>query len=1042
MLLPAHKLILKHASDFFEAMFRFDSKEPKTENASVQSAVKVPDVEPAAFRVMLSFIYADDLSELNGENAMAVLYAAKKYGVNGLISSQCLQKIPIPNLSNVLLAYAQARLLDLETVMFTATMSSAVERMARQNMRRPAIVYNGSAGLSTEQVAILAFCQRVQRLSIGRILAFGFGMSCPIAVQREGEAVKIVPRDHRLVSGPSGAAAMLCALMSLATGRLCRADTAVTAGLGGATHQLAGVGGLRPNGSGARRTPGTARDGGGERQRVACVAGGCEGCGTAGVRGRHTRLADRSEAYVLIAKEIVNVQHEALIVLGNYSMQAWDGFFAAYVHVNTLATAEDGGNANARLEHLVMAKVHEEGTAAMAVTGMICQATARELRFSLTKCTGTNPKAAEGQSPEFTQRKLTANGPGSHRPCSVSKDGIPITGTQPISISITGTQPISIPITGTQFSDVNHWDSTHQHSNHWDSTNQPNHWDSILRRQSLGLNPSPLQSLGLNPSAQSLGLNPSPLQSLGLNPSAFQSLGLNPSAQSLGLNQSPLQSLGLNLSAFQSLGLNPSAQSLGLNPSPLQSLGLNPSAFQPLGLNPSAFQPLGLNPSAFQSLGLKPSAFQSLGLNPSAFQSLGLNLSAFQPLGLNPSAFQSLGLNPSAFQSLGLNQSAQSLGLNSPTSITGTQPISISITGTQPISPITGTQPISIPITGTQFSDVNHWDSTHRHSNHWDSTHRHSNHWDSTNQPNHWDSILRRQSLGLNPSAFQSLGLNPSAFQSLGLNPSAFQSLGLNPSAQSLGLNPSPLNHWDSTHRHSNHWDSTYQHSNHWDSILRRQSLGLNPSAFQSLGLNPSAFQSLGLNQSAQSLGLNSPTSITGTQPIGIPITGTQPIGIPITGTQPVGIPITGTQPISPITGTQPITTQSLGLNPSAFQSLGLNVSAFQSLGLNPSAFQPLGLNPSAFQSLGLNPSAQSLGLNPSPLNHWDSTHRHSNHWDSTYQHSNHWDSTHQHSNHWDSTHRHSNHWDSSHQHLNHWDSIHRHFNHWDSTHQHSNHGT
>ncbi|KAL3122958.1 hypothetical protein niasHT_009736 [Heterodera trifolii] len=322
MLLPAHKLILKHASDFFEAMFRFDSKEPKTENASVQSAVKVPDVEPAAFRVMLSFIYADDLSELNGENAMAVLYAAKKYGVNGLISSQCLQKIPIPNLSNVLLAYAQARLLDLETVMFTATMSSAVERMARQNMRRPAIVYNGSAGLSTEQVAILAFCQRVQRLSIGRILAFGFGMSCPIAVQREGEAVKIVPRDHRLVSGPSGAAAMLCALMSLATGRLCRADTAVTAGLGGATHQLAGVGGLRPKTEAVRDA------------RLARLV-----MAEANANEWHALPVDvKGEAYVLIAKEIVNVQHEALIVLGNYSMQAWDGFFAAYVHVNTLAT--------------------------------------------------------------------------------------------------------------------------------------------------------------------------------------------------------------------------------------------------------------------------------------------------------------------------------------------------------------------------------------------------------------------------------------------------------------------------------------------------------------------------------------------------------------------------------------------------------------------------------------------------------------------------------------------------------------------------------
>ncbi|KAL3071045.1 hypothetical protein niasHT_040129 [Heterodera trifolii] len=39
-------------------------------------AVKVPDVEPKAFQVMLSFIYSGDLDDLNGDNAMAVLYAA------------------------------------------------------------------------------------------------------------------------------------------------------------------------------------------------------------------------------------------------------------------------------------------------------------------------------------------------------------------------------------------------------------------------------------------------------------------------------------------------------------------------------------------------------------------------------------------------------------------------------------------------------------------------------------------------------------------------------------------------------------------------------------------------------------------------------------------------------------------------------------------------------------------------------------------------------------------------------------------------------
>ncbi|KAL3105176.1 hypothetical protein niasHT_028848 [Heterodera trifolii] len=104
-LLSAHKIILVSASEVFEAMFRFDSQNGKAEN-------EVPDVEAAAFKVMLSFIYADDLSELNGDNAMAVLCAADKYGIEGLVS-HCVQ-IPIQNLPNVFLAHAKARLFSLE----------------------------------------------------------------------------------------------------------------------------------------------------------------------------------------------------------------------------------------------------------------------------------------------------------------------------------------------------------------------------------------------------------------------------------------------------------------------------------------------------------------------------------------------------------------------------------------------------------------------------------------------------------------------------------------------------------------------------------------------------------------------------------------------------------------------------------------------------------------------------------------------------------------------------------------------------------------
>ncbi|KAL3105116.1 hypothetical protein niasHT_028788 [Heterodera trifolii] len=69
--LPAHQLILKNASDVFEEMFRSSVNCP---------VVEVRDVEAAAFKVMLSFIYTDDLSELNEHNAMAVLYAGTPSG--------------------------------------------------------------------------------------------------------------------------------------------------------------------------------------------------------------------------------------------------------------------------------------------------------------------------------------------------------------------------------------------------------------------------------------------------------------------------------------------------------------------------------------------------------------------------------------------------------------------------------------------------------------------------------------------------------------------------------------------------------------------------------------------------------------------------------------------------------------------------------------------------------------------------------------------------------------------------------------------------
>lgn len=77
---PAHKYILATGSTVFYAMFFGGYVESNAES------IDVPDVDPDAFLAMLKYLYCDEI-DLNNDNVLATLYAAKKYLVPALANA-------------------------------------------------------------------------------------------------------------------------------------------------------------------------------------------------------------------------------------------------------------------------------------------------------------------------------------------------------------------------------------------------------------------------------------------------------------------------------------------------------------------------------------------------------------------------------------------------------------------------------------------------------------------------------------------------------------------------------------------------------------------------------------------------------------------------------------------------------------------------------------------------------------------------------------------------------------------------------------------
>lgn len=72
------------ASNVFRDMFNFHKQQRKAlkaigknADATIKTPIVVDDVEVEAFRVMLNYIYSDEINELNNDNVFDVIKAGK-----------------------------------------------------------------------------------------------------------------------------------------------------------------------------------------------------------------------------------------------------------------------------------------------------------------------------------------------------------------------------------------------------------------------------------------------------------------------------------------------------------------------------------------------------------------------------------------------------------------------------------------------------------------------------------------------------------------------------------------------------------------------------------------------------------------------------------------------------------------------------------------------------------------------------------------------------------------------------------------------------
>ncbi|KAI6230602.1 BTB/POZ domain-containing protein 2 [Aphelenchoides fujianensis] len=106
----AHKFVLSVRSRVFAAMFH-SAGFPQAADGGRQEVV-VPDIEPATFRLVLRFVYADQL-HVTADEVMGVVYAARKYEIQSMEAACTAWLKRHLDAENVFLVLEQARLFDL-----------------------------------------------------------------------------------------------------------------------------------------------------------------------------------------------------------------------------------------------------------------------------------------------------------------------------------------------------------------------------------------------------------------------------------------------------------------------------------------------------------------------------------------------------------------------------------------------------------------------------------------------------------------------------------------------------------------------------------------------------------------------------------------------------------------------------------------------------------------------------------------------------------------------------------------------------------------